>query len=104
MNAIEWMKSKAAVEILTDGTKSYFFNGNLPRQMVSEVKATASLWRDCGSSFVYSTSGETWDWSATFGAMKSTANSVRFSFNDYTVPASDASPIVQFLRSMKWTR
>lgn len=105
MSVIEWMKSKAAVETLSDGTIIYRFQGNLPGKMTQEVKKSAQNWRDCGTSFAYSTSGKSWGWGAVFGASKSTANAVQFTFNDYTAPMhNDVSPIVQFLRSMNWTR
>lgn len=85
--AIKWMTSKATIETLSDGTVTYFFNGNLPARMVAEVKAAGTTRRDSGGEVAYSAEGETWGWSAVFGAYNSTARYVKFSYNDYTIPA-----------------
>lgn len=90
MNAVEWMKSKARIETLEDGTVTYFFNGSLPARMIAEIKDAAQNRRDGGSEVAYSANGDTWGWSAVFGAYHSTASSIRFSFNDYTVPAQNS--------------
>ena len=87
-NAINWMIENAQqTETLEDGTVSHFFNGTIPARMRREIIEAASVTRNTNKSSAYSADGETWGWSAVFGARKSNQNRVRFSYNDYTIPA-----------------
>lgn len=90
MNAtIKWMIEKAQnTETLSDGTITYFFQGNIPARMKTEIKKAATSERGTNGQTVYNASGDTWGWSAKFGAHMSDQYSVKFSFNDYTVPAA----------------
>lgn len=87
MNAINWMIKKADVEVLEDGTVQFFFSGTLPRRMADEIKAAATASRVSPKSTTYSASDDLTSWAASFGAYKSTANTVKFSYTDYTIPA-----------------
>lgn len=87
MNAINWLISKSEYIVLEDGTVSFFFSGTLSAQMKRQIIQEAAQYRDGGVSSAYSADGETFGWSAIFGARKSTQFSVRFTYNDYTIPA-----------------
>lgn len=87
MNAINWMISKAQYEVLEDGTVTFFFEGTLPYRMTQEIKAIATSSKDNNSTVTYMGCDDLTGWGATFGAYKSTQTTVRFTFNDYTIPA-----------------
>lgn len=93
MNVIEWLKTKATIEIsepqifdnITVVTKSYFFRGTLSSRMIAKIKKESSKYRDHNRTATYSASDENSDWSVTVGAYKSTANNVRFIANEYII-------------------
>ena len=89
-SAIEWMINKAQTQTLDDGTVEYFFEGNIPSRMKAQIKQAAMQYRSTPKVSSYGASGETWSWTANFGAYKSTEYHVKFSYADYTVPASKA--------------
>lgn len=91
MNAINWLISKSEYTVLEDGTVSFFFSGTIPAAMKRQIIAESSSYRDCGVSSAYGAEGDTYGWSAIFGARKSTQFTVRFTYNDYTIPTNSAA-------------
>ena len=77
-NEINWLISKSASETLSDGTVSYYFKGNLPSRMVAAIRSQSKK-----------SNGDTFSWSVKFGQYISSQNQVIFTFNDYSVPASN---------------
>lgn len=87
MNAINWLINKSEYTVLEDGTVTFTFSGSVSATMKRQIIAESASYRDCGKTSAYAADGDTFGWSAIFGAHKSTQFSVRFTYNDYTVPS-----------------
>jgi len=86
---VSWLLSKAKRTKLRDGTVNSFFRGKLPKGMVLAVSRSSKLQhKDAGKEMVYHWSGSTGDFAIAQGTRMSTQYRVRFTANDYTVPAA----------------
>jgi hypothetical protein len=94
-SAIRWLIGKSKKKVLSDGTVNYFFHGKLPVGMVRSIVRERGVWgwtKDAGSE--WGCGWERPDGEGNFafwhGAKKSTEGKVRFTADDYRVPAAAA--------------
>jgi hypothetical protein len=89
MNAIDWIISKAKDITIDDNMPELFFQGTIPSnmksQLMSEIRDLSATHRDGGKTSIYNASIESLSMTFTFGAYKSTQNTVKVMFTDYTI-------------------